>query len=228
MDKIEKIANKYDLKIIEDAAQAHGAYYKDRKVGSMGDIASFSFYPGKNLGAYGDGGALVTDNDELAERARKIANHGRISKYDHEIEGVNSRLDGIQAAILKIKLAYLDKWTENRISNAETYFEQLKNSGIQIPVNTNDVNSVFHLYVIRLQGINRDTFRDKLNSDGIATGIHYPIALPFLKAYSYLNHEYSDFPEARRASNEVVSLPMFPELNHHQINYICEKVLKHI
>jgi len=228
MDKIEKIAKKYDLKIIEDAAQAHGANYMGRKVGSMGDIASFSFYPGKNLGAYGDGGALVTDNDDLADRARKIANHGRISKYDHEIEGVNSRLDGIQAAILNIKLAYLDKWTENRISNAETYYEQLKKSDLQTPVNTNEVKSVFHLYVIRLQGRNRETFREKLSSEGIATGIHYPIALPYLKAYSYLNNNDNDFPEAKRASKEVVSLPMFPELDNDQIKYICDNVLKNI
>lgn len=228
MDKIKEIAVKYDLKVIEDAAQAHGAHYRDQKVGSMGDIASFSFYPGKNLGAYGDGGALVTDDDELANRARKIANHGRISKYDHEMEGVNSRLDGIQAAILTIKLNYLDKWTANRISNAETYYEHLQKSDLQIPLNTNSVRSVFHLYVIRLQKNNRDAFRDKLSSEGIATGIHYPIALPFLKAYAYLNHKDSEFPEARRASNEVVSLPMYPELNPQQINYICDKVLKHI
>ena len=216
------------MKVIEDAAQSHGATYKDRTVGSMGDLASFSFYPGKNLGAYGDGGALVTDDDEQAERARKFANHGRISKYDHEIEGINSRLDGIQAAILNIKLKYLDKWTDDRISNAQTYFEHLKKSYLQIPENTHNIRSVFHLYVIRLQERNRDKFREILRSEGISTGIHYPIALPFLTAYSYLNHDYSDFPEARRASNEVVSLPMFPELNNTQIKFICDNVLNNI
>jgi dTDP-4-amino-4,6-dideoxygalactose transaminase len=228
MDNIQKIARKYNLRIIEDAAQAHGANYKDRIVGSMGDMATFSFYPGKNLGAYGDGGALVTDDDELANRARKFANHGRIPKYDHEIEGINSRLDGIQAAILNVKLKYLDKWTDDRILNAQSYSEQLKKSCLQIPKKTYSIKSVFHLYVIRLQGKNRDKFREILRSEGISTGIHYPIALPFLEAYSYLNHDYSDFPEARKASDEVVSLPMFPELNKTQINFICDKVLNNI
>ena len=224
MDPILAIAQKHNFRVIEDAAQAHGAVYRGRPIGSLGDAGCFSFYPGKNLGAYGDGGAIVTNNDELAIRARMFANHGRIGKYDHEIEGMNSRLDGLQAAILKVKLRHLSEWTEKRRKNAHLYGKYLKDTGVIAPVEIDDVKAVYHLYVIRVKRESRKNLQEHLKSRGVATGIHYPIALPNLKAYSYLGHSESDFPEASKASQEVLSLPMFPELEENQIQYIAESI----
>jgi len=224
MDPILAIAKKYNLKIVEDCAQAHGAVYKGRKIGSIGDMACFSFYPGKNLGAYGDGGAIVTNNDEWAMKARMFANHGRIGKYDHEIEGVNSRLDGLQAAILSVKLKHLPAWTEARRTNAYCYNKYLKDSGLITPVEIDDVTAVYHLYVVRVKKESRQKFQDHLQSKGVSTGIHYPIALPNLLAYAYLGHSEKDFPEATRVSQEIVSLPMFPELSEAQIQYVTESI----
>ena len=224
MDPILNLAKKYNLKIVEDAAQAHGAIYKGRKIGSLGDMACFSFYPGKNLGAYGDGGAIVTNHDEWALKARMFANHGRIGKYDHEIEGVNSRLDGLQAAILLAKLKHLPGWTESRRKNAYLYNKYLKGSGLIIPVEIDDVTAVYHLYVVRVKKESRQKLQDHLQSRGISTGIHYPIALPNLLAYTYLGHSEKDFPEATKASQEIVSLPMFPELSETQIKYVTESI----
>jgi dTDP-4-amino-4,6-dideoxygalactose transaminase len=226
MDPILNIARKYNLKILEDAAQAHGAIYKGRMAGSMGDMAGFSFYPGKNLGAYGDGGAIVTNNDAWAEKARMIANHGRIDKYDHAIEGVNSRLDGLQAAILGVKLKHLPAWTEARRRNAYLYNKYLKDSGLVTPVEIPGVKAVYHLYVVRVRQDLRQKLQDHLQSEGIATGIHYPIALPNLQAYAYLGHLEEDFPEATLASREIVSLPMFPELTEDQIRHIAESIAR--
>jgi dTDP-4-amino-4,6-dideoxygalactose transaminase len=226
MSPIRDLAERFDLRIIEDAAQAHGAVYAGKKIGSIGDLACFSFYPGKNLGGYGDGGAVVTDNDEYAMTVRKYANHGRVSKYDHEFEGVNSRLDTLQAAILSVKLKHLEKWTDGRISNARYYLDRLKKSGLQLPAETDGIKSVYHLFVVRHPDINRSIFMDNLKGKGISTGIHYPIALPFLKAYAYLNHGSDDFPEAYRASQQVVSLPMFAELKHSQIETISSAIIK--
>jgi dTDP-4-amino-4,6-dideoxygalactose transaminase len=225
MDPILKIAKKHGLRVIEDAAQAHGAEYRGRRVGSMGDMACFSFYPGKNLGAYGDGGAIVTNDETLALKARMFANHGRIDKYDHELEGVNSRLDGLQAAVLDAKLKHLEEWTEKRRRNVRLYNEGLRGSGLATPFEIEAVRAVYHLYVVRVGNGRRREFQDHLKSKGVATGIHYPIALPNLKAYRYLNHAASDFPEATRASQEVVSLPLFPELTEEQIRYVCGAVL---
>ena len=224
MDSILAIARKHNLKIVEDAAQAHGAFYKGRIIGSLGDMACFSFYPGKNLGAYGDAGAIVTNSDELAVKARMFANHGRIDKYDHEIEGVNSRLDGLQAAILGVKLKHLPEWSEKRMKNAYLYNEYLKGTDLITPVEIDNVKAVYHLYVVRVQKEKRKQLQEHLKSKGISTGIHYPIALPNLKAYSYLNHNGSDFPEATKASQEILSLPMYPELEEKQIEYVGEKI----
>ncbi len=221
MDPILKIARKHGLRVIEDAAQAHGAEYRGRRAGSMGDMACFSFYPGKNLGAYGDGGAIVTNDETLAVKARMFANHGRIDKYDHELEGVNSRLDGLQAAVLDTKLKHLEEWTEKRRGNARLYNEGLRGSGLLTPVEIEAVRAVYHVYAVRIEEGKRSAFQDHMKSKGIATGIHYPIALPNLKAYRYLNHAAQDFPEATRTSQTVVSLPMFPELTGEQIRYIC-------
>ena len=224
MDPILAIAKKHNLRVVEDAAQAHGAMYKGRQIGSIGDAAAFSFYPGKNLGAYGDGGAILTNSDELAERARMIANHGRMDKYNHKLEGVNSRLDGLQAAILDVKLRHLADWTERRRQNAYLYNDYLKGSGVVTPVEIKDVKAVYHLYIVRVKDGKREKFQDLLKSNGISTGIHYPIALPNLLAYTYLKHKEADFPESTKASQEIVSLPMFPELKEAEIAYIAEKI----
>ena len=224
MDAVLALANKHGLKVVEDAAQAHGAVYKGRTIGSMGDIACFSFYPGKNLGAYGDAGAIVTSDADLAHRARMIANHGRCDKYNHEVEGVNSRMDGLQGAILGVKLKHLPAWSEARRKAAYMYNEHLKDTGLITPVEIDDVTAVYHLYVVRVAKDKRHGLQNHLKAKGIATGIHYPIALPNLKAYAYLGHTENDFPEATKASQEIVSLPMFPELNKDKIEYITEAV----
>jgi len=226
MDPILAIARKHGLKIIGDAAQAHGAAYKGRPISQLADVTCYSFYPGKNLGAYGDAGALVTDNAELANAARMIANHGRTKKYDHDLEGVNSRLDGLQAAILSVKLRYLDEWTESRRRNAYRYTTALKKAGVLTPVELEAVRAVYHLYVIRVPAGIREQFRESLKAVGIDTGIHYPIALPYLNAYAHLGHNEADFPNALKASTEIVSLPMFPELSAEQVDYIAERVIE--
>jgi dTDP-4-amino-4,6-dideoxygalactose transaminase len=224
MDPILAIARKYDLKVIEDAAQAHGALYKGRKIGSSGDAACFSFYPGKNLGAYGDAGAIVTNFESLATKARIFANHGRIDKYDHREEGVNSRLDGIQAAILSVKLDHLDDWTKARRHNARLYNDFLGKSGVVVPEEIPDVKSVYHLYVIRVAADKRSALQDALTEKGISTGIHYPIALPHLEAYRYLNLSPGDFPNATTMAREVLSLPMYPELSEPEICIVADAV----
>jgi len=224
MDPIIALAKKHSLRIIEDAAQAHGAAYKGKTIGSLGDMACFSFYPGKNLGAYGDAGAIVTSDDALAGKARVFANHGRVDKYDHEMEGINSRLDGLQAAILGVKLKHLDAWSEARRRNAYLYNENLKGADLVAPMEMENVKAVYHLYVVRTKKEQRQRLQDHLNSKGIATGIHYPIALPNLKAYSYLKHNKNDFPEATKASEEILSLPIYPELSKSQIQFIAQEI----
>ncbi len=224
MDPLIDLAYKHNLKVVEDAAQAHGAEYKGRRIGSMGDMACFSFYPGKNLGAYGDAGAIVTKDEALAVKARMIANHGRVEKYNHEMEGVNSRMDGIQGAVLAVKLRHLEDWTENRRKNAYLYNEYLKESELITPVEIDDVRAVYHLYVVRVKEGIRVKLQEHLKENGISSGIHYPIALPNLKAYRYLGHTENDFPEASKASKEILSLPMFPELEESQIKYVANKI----
>ncbi len=224
MDQVLSLAKKHSLKIIEDCAQAHGALYKGKTIGSLGDMACFSFYPGKNLGAYGDAGAVVTSDEVLAKKARMFANHGRVDKYDHEMEGINSRLDGLQAAILGVKLKHLDAWSEARRKNAYLYNGYLKGTRLVTPIEMANVKAVYHLYVVRTEKDLRQKLQDHLKSKGIATGIHYPIALPNLKAYSYLRHNKNDFPEATRASEEILSLPMYPELSESQIKFIAQEI----
>jgi len=219
MDPILKIAKKYNLFVIEDAAQAHGAKYKGLNVGTIGDCACFSFYPGKNLGAYGDAGAIVTNNAELAQKVRMFANHGRKEKYNHEFEGVNSRLDGLQAAILDVKLKHLAQWIERRRTIAKMYDEGLKNTVIT-PYVLPGVRHVYHLYVIRIK--NRDKVRKFLAEKGISTGIHYPIPLPFLKAYSYLGHKPADFPVAYSIKDELLSLPIYGDMTDEQVEYVIQ------
>jgi len=217
MDKIMDVADKHDLYVIEDAAQGHGAEYKGRRIGRIGDLACFSFFPGKNLGAYGDAGAVVTNNDELAKKARMFANHGRMEKYNHEFEGMNSRLDGLQAAILDVKLKYLDKWIERRRAIAKMYDTGLKDVVITSSA-LPEVRHVYHLYVIRIR--NRERVKELLAEKGIATGIHYPVPLPFLKAYSYLGHKPADFPVAYSIKDEILSLPIYGDMTDEQVEYV--------
>jgi dTDP-4-amino-4,6-dideoxygalactose transaminase len=224
MDPIVELAKKHNLRIIGDAAQAHGALYKGRKIATCADITCYSFYPGKNLGAYGDGGALVTNNAEWAAAARMFANHGRTKKYDHDLEGVNSRLDGIQAAVLSVKLKHIERWTESRRRNAYKYNSVLKGKGVVTPEELANVRAVYHLYIVRVPADRREQFQESLKAAGIDTGIHYPIALPYLNAYRHLGHTDADFPNALKASKEIVSLPMFPELTDEQIEYVAERV----
>ena len=224
MDPILNIAEAHHLMVIEDAAQAHGAEYNGKRVGTLGHMACFSFYPGKNLGAYGDGGAVVTHDPGLAEKVKMTANHGRTQKYDHLFEGVNSRLDAMQAAVLQTKLKYLESWTEQRRAHARRYSSLLEGAGVITPFESPNVRAVYHLYVIRVEGGKRDALRDYLNEQGISTAIHYPIALPELKAYAYLGLGPNDFPVASRYSKEILSLPMYPELTEEQINYVAQNI----
>lgn len=217
MDPILALARKHGFRVVGDAAQAHGSLYKGRPIAELADITCFSFYPGKNLGAYGDGGALVTNNETWAAQSRMLANHGRTKKYDHDFEGVNSRLDGIQAAILSVKLRHLEVWTEARRANAYRYNTALAGLGLITPTELPDVRAVYHLYVVRVPTGNRSDLQQYLKSQGIETGIHYPIALPFLNAYKHLRHRLEDFPVAAKLSSEILSLPMFPELTDAQL-----------
>lgn len=222
MPAIMAIAKQYDLKVMEDCAQAHGASIEGKTVGTWGHCASFSFYPGKNLGAYGDAGAMVTNDEELAQKVHRIANHGQLKKHDHQIEGRNSRMDTLQAAILNVKLRYLEKWTQARIDNAAQYNKLLANTSIALPKTKANARHVFHLYVVRTT--QRDKLKEYLKNQGIATGIHYPTALPLLPCYQRFNHKVEDFPIAAQYQNEILSLPMFAELNQEQINCVYEQI----
>lgn len=223
MDAIKEICDKNKLYLIEDCAQAHFALYKGKKVGTFGIAGTFSFYPAKNLGAYGDGGAIITNNYELALKIRMFANYGGLKKHQHELEGVNSRLDGLQAAILSVKLRYIDEWNKKRYENAFLYNSYLKNiSGVIIPKIRPNASHIFHLYVIRTK--KRDDMQKRLNAREIETGIHYPVALPFLPAYRYLNHKKEDFPVSHQYQGEILSLPMFPELSKTQIEYVAGSI----
>lgn len=224
MDEVMVIAREYGLKVIEDTAQAHGATYKGKKVGTFGDAACFSFYPGKNLGAYGDGGAILMDDEKSATYARMLANHGRVSKYDHEFEGRNSRMDGIQAAVLNVKLKYLDSWSAARRRNADLYCKYLKGTGLQLPSFPSYSTHVFHLFAILVE--KREEIQVALKSKGIDTGVHYPIALPLLQAYKSLGHRPSDFPVSSGQMGKLLSLPMFAELTENEITFTCEELKK--
>lgn len=225
MGTIMEVASRYGLKVIEDCAQAHLAEYRNIKVGNIGDAATFSFYPGKNLGAYGDAGAIVTNDPTLAEKCRKFANHGSLIKHDHQIEGINSRLDGLQAAILNVKLPYLEKWTEQRIKIAKLYDNLLgDNDGIELPITKKGYKHAFHLYVIKTE--KRDELRKYLADNGIGTAIQYPVALPLLPAYKYLGHTSDQFKVAHDHQNRILSLPMYPELDKGKVEYIAEQIMR--
>ena len=219
MDPIIKIAKENDLLVIEDAAQAHGAEYKGRRAGSMGDIAGFSFYPGKNLGAYGEGGAVVTDNPEYAEKVRILRDWGQPKKGHHDYLAFNYRMDGIQGAVLRVKLKYIEQWTEARRANAKLYNTALAGSGIPTPVVLEHNRHVYHVYAVRVK--DRDNVRAKMWDKGIATGVHYPIPVHLQKGYPGLGKE-GDFPVAEGLAREELSLPMFAELTEEQIAQVVE------
>lgn len=224
MDAIMAIAAKHKLWVIEDCAQAHLARYKGRTVGTFGNAASFSFYPGKNLGAMGDAGAVVTNDAALAERMAMFARHGGLTKGDHRIEGINSRLDGLQAAVLSVKLPHLVGWTRRRQEVAAEYDRLLAGvAGLARPQVAAGREHVYHLYVIQHE--QRDVLAKHLNAQGIQTAINYPIALPFVPAYARLGHQKTDFPNAFRQQSRILSLPMFPEMSFEQIQHVVESVV---
>lgn len=222
MDGIMALAEEFDLKVIEDCAQAHGAEYNGRRVGTIGDFGAFSFYPGKNLGAYGDGGAITTRHADLARTCRMMANHGRVEKYNHEFEGRNSRLDGLQAAILSVKLKHLEDWTEARIKVADCYDQMLGGvEGLVLPVRQPGRRHVYHLYVVRTE--RRDALIAHLKEDGIQSGIHYPIALPKLTAYAYTG-QAQDEGFAWKSDSHLLSLPVGEHLTEDDIGKVVASI----
>lgn len=232
MDALNEIAAKHNLHIVEDAAQAHLAEYKGKKVGGLSDATSFSFYPGKNLGAYGEAGAVVTNNDELAQKIKLVREHGQSKKYHHDTYGHNYRMEGIQGAVLGVKLKYLADWTDERRRAASKYKELLGNiEQLSVPEELPDLKHVYHLYVVKVNGKSlkeREKTRTKLQSflsdNGIASGLHYPIPLHLQKCFSHLGYKKGDFPVTEDLAQSGFSLPMFPELKNEQIEYVALKI----
>ena len=224
MTAITDLATKHSLKIVGDAAQAHGATLHGKDVSQWADATAYSFYPGKNLGAYGDAGAVVTQDESLATYLSKLRNHGRDKKYVHDFEGVNSRMDNLQAAVLNVKLRHLQQWTEQRIQHAATYTAALKHLGskVVLPVVAEHARHVYHLYVIRVE--DRGTLQAHLRDKGIATGVHYPVPLHQQPAYKHLGYSEGDFPVTEDYANTILSLPLYPELGEHQIQFICDEL----
>lgn len=222
MDEINNIAKKYNLKVIEDSAQSHGALYKGKKVGSLGDASGFSFYPGKNLGALGDAGAVVTNDKELADKIRAIANYGSDNKYHHIYKGTNSRLDEVQAAFLRIKLRNLNKWNEERRKVAQQYIEGINNTKIIKPIEVDYARHVWHLFVVRTE--NRDEFQKYLNDNGIGTTIHYPIPMHMQGAYEDLKISKGTLLLAEKIADEVISLPVWYGMKDEEVQYVIDVV----
>jgi len=222
LDPILDIARRHRLLVIEDAAQAHAAEYQGRRVGSIGDLGCFSFYPGKNLGAYGEGGMVVTNNEEFAHTIRMLRDWGQERKYHHVLKGFNYRMEGVQGAILRVKLRHLDAWTEARRRHAAVYNELLADVDVQKPVEMPYAKHVYHVYAIRTP--RRDALQESLQAQGIQTGIHYPIPVHLQKAYADFGYGPGDLPVTEQASNELLSLPMFAELQEPQIAAVCAAV----
>lgn len=223
LDEVMRVAKTFNLKVVEDAAQAHGAIYEGKRVGSIGDAGCFSFYPSKNLGCYGDGGAVVTNNKDIASKVSMLRDHGRKEKYVHEFEGHNSRLDALQAVVLQVKLKYIDKWNERRRENAQYYTELLSDVNVvTVPEILTGTVPVFHLYVIKVN--DRDALMAGLKEEGIETGVHYPLPLHLQPAYAYLGNKKGSYPAAEFATKHIVSLPMFPELRMEQIEMVVDAI----
>ena len=219
MDPICELADKHGLTVIEDACQSHGSEYKGRRCGSMGLLGCFSFYPGKNLGAYGEGGAIVTSDPALAARIRLLRSWGEETRYEHKYRGFNYRMDGVQGAVLGVKLKYLEAWTGARRSRAAEYTRRLSGTPALAPAERPASRHVYHQYVVRVP--ERDAWRATLTEAGVQTGVHYPIPVHLQPAYADLGYSRGDFPVAERAATEVLSLPMFPELTDEQIESIA-------
>lgn len=222
MEQLREIADRHGLKIIEDACQAHGAEFKGHRAGSLGDAAAFSFYFSKNLGAYGEGGFITTSDDEIARQARMIRDHGSERKYNHDLIGMNARLDEVQAVVLRAKLMFLSEWNEARREHAAQYNELLKGTPVVTPIECPDARHIYHLYVVRAP--DRDALQTHLKNQGIFTGIHYPVPIHMQKATAYLGYTEGDFPHTERAVNEILSLPMFPELTGEEIERVATAV----
>jgi dTDP-4-amino-4,6-dideoxygalactose transaminase len=223
MDPILEIAGKNNLYVVEDACQAHGAEYKGRKAGSMGNTGCFSFYPGKNLGAYGEGGAIVTNDDALAAKMRMFRDHGQAKKYYHDIIGWNARLDGIQGAVLNVKLKYLNSWNDARRKHAKDYTAGLSTvKDMILPLEADYARHVYHIYAIRVK--DRDKLMAFLGEKGISCGIHYPVPVHLQNAYSFLGKGKGSFPVAEKCAEQYLSLPMFAELSDEQVDYVVQQI----
>jgi len=223
MDPIMEIASKYGLSVVEDASQAHGALYKGKPAGSMGAAGCFSFYPGKNLGAYGEAGAVVTNNAALADKMRMLRDHGSSKKYYHQVVGWNARMDGFQGAVLSVKLKYLPAWNEGRRKNAQLYNSLLNGSnGVVTPTEMDYAKHVYHVYALRVQ--DRDGLITKLGEKGIGTNVHYPVPVHLQNAYEFLGFKAGSFPVAEKVASEFISLPMFAELTEEQISFAANMV----
>ena len=222
MDPIMAIARKHKLVVVEDACQAHGAEYKGKRAGSIGDMGAFSFYPGKNLGAYGEGGMVTTSNAEYNRTIRMLRDWGAEKKYHHVLKGYNYRLEGIQGAVLRVKLKYLEKWTEARRTAAARYDRLLAGTGVPTPYAHSHNRHVYHIYAVRTP--DRAKWMAELQAKGVSTGIHYPFPVHMLLAYADLGYKEGQFPHSERAANEVLSLPMFPELTSEQIDTVVRAV----
>ncbi len=222
MNPIRELADKHGLVIIEDACQAHGTRYKGRRAGSLGHAAAFSFYPGKNLGAYGDGGIVVTNDRGIARRLEMLRNYGQKEKYQHLFRGYNRRLDTLQAAVLRVKLRYLEKWNAARRWNAVLYHKFLDGCGLLLPGEAPGAESVWHLYVIRAE--QRDALKEHLISRGISASIHYPIPIHVQPAYLDLGYKKGDFPVTESCAHQVLSLPMYAEISQDQIEYVAKTI----
>jgi dTDP-4-amino-4,6-dideoxygalactose transaminase len=222
MDSILEVARRHNLIVIEDAAQAHGAEHNGRRCGSIGDLGCFSFYPGKNLGAYGEGGLVTTNNPEFARTIELLRDWGAEKKYHHVLRGYNYRMEGVQGAILRVKLRYLEAWTEARRRHAAAYNQALSDCGLRLPVEAHGNRHVYHVYAVL--SAQRDQLNDALNARGVQTGIHYPVPVHLMPAYADLKYQCGDFPVAERVANEELSLPMFPELTEAQIAAVSAAV----
>jgi dTDP-4-amino-4,6-dideoxygalactose transaminase len=222
LDPILAICKKHKLPLVEDTAQAHAAKYKGKIVGTFGDISCFSFYPGKNLGACGEGGALVTNNSEFAKRARSLREHGSTVRYYHDEVGFNYRMEGIQGAVLGVKLPHLQKWTNERRRVAHRYHELLKDTPLQLPLEASFAESAYHLYVVRHP--RRDELKKYLDDNGVGCALHYPLPLHLQKCYANLGHKVGDFPVSEKSARECLSLPIYPELTDAQIQRVVEVI----
>ena len=223
MDPIRQLAEQHGLIVIEDACQAHGARYKGRRAGSLGHAAAFSFYPGKNLGAYGDGGMVVTNDADIRKRLEMLRNYGQEEKYHHLTQGFNRRLDTLQAAVLRVKLKYLEKWNAARRWQAELYHRLLAGTALVLPSEAVGAQSVWHLYVIRTE--HRDKLKEYLASRGIAAGIHYPVPIHLQPAYKNLGYKRGSFPVTEQYAQRILSLPMYAELTPELIEYVSKTIL---